>query len=154
MAEYTPNYQLHQWAVRDGIRREELNEALAKIDQALAGKVEQADISDDFADIRSTLSSLAFRSKVICGTYTGTGEGEKKVTTFESPAAVLVESTNGKRSGSGSGAYGGMATSLFSCGSGDTLTVQVDGAGFKVFQKPGYAETNQLNMVYRYIAII
>lgn len=152
MATTTPYYGLHQWTVRDGIRREELNEDLSKIDEALGTKVNSGELSADFSVINSAIEELEGRTKVIYGTYFGDGTESRNIYIEFTPRAILVESTNGKRSGSGSGAYGGMATLAHTCGSGDTTAVAVIPSGFTVFQKGGYAETNQTNAVYRYVA--
>lgn len=155
MAETTPNYGLHQWTVRDGIRREELNEDLAKIDEALAEKAESSAVNSELSELESRLQTLqmtlAVRLQVVYGDYTGDGSASRTILLSKKPMIVLVESENGKRSGSGSGAYGGMATQLVTCGRGDQMIVEVISGGFRVFQKTGYAETNATGMVYRYL---
>ena len=155
MAETTPNYGLHQWTVRDGIRREELNEDLAKIDEALAEKAESSAVNSELSELESRLQTLqmtlAVRLQVVYGDYTGDGSASRTILLSKKPMIVLVESENGKRSGSGSGAYGGMATQLVTCGCGDQMIVEVISGGFRVFQKTGYAETNATGMVYRYL---
>lgn len=154
MAETTPNYGLHQWTMRKGLKREELNEDLMKIDEALAEKADAADAADSLNTIIRDVTALKNRRILLCGQYVGTGESEYKVFMLYDPVAVLVESQNGKRSGSGSGVCGGMATRTYTCGSGDHLLIEVLTEGFKVFQKTGYSETNQAGHVYRYFALV
>lgn len=156
MATYTPYYGLHQWVPEDNFLRTDFNEDLLKIDTALRGlessKASSSSMSSQMSSVNSSISSLQSRLEVRVGTYTGNGAANRTISLGVTPEAVLVESHHGKRDGSGSGAYGGMATRSVTCGSGDSLTVEVVSGGFRVFQKTGYAETNSSNTVYRYLA--
>ena len=163
MATYTPNYGLHQWVPEDQFLRTDFNEDFKKIDTALGQKADQSSMSSSvssiqnsmnsqFSSVNSAINSLKGRLEVRVGTYTGNGASNRTISLGVTPEAVLVESHHGKRDGSGSGAYGGMATRSVTCGSGDSLTVEVVSGGFRVFQKQGYAETNSNGTVYRYLA--
>lgn len=151
MATTTPYYGLHQWTVRDGIRREELNEDLLKIEEALGEKAFEEPVNRNFLAHNSRIHSLEERIQVTYGKYTGDGASSRTITLSDTPRAVLIEHYNGKRSGSGSGNYGGLATDACSCGGSHTSIEIVDG-GFCIHQQPGYTEVNQNGNTYCYLA--
>ena len=63
MANYTPNYQLHQWAPEDKFLRTDFNEDLNKIDTAL----------DKLAQAEQLLEGKINECRLYTYTYTGTG---------------------------------------------------------------------------------
>lgn len=130
----TINYQLSQWAKSDRVLMEDFNSDNAKIDAALAAK-----------------------SRVITGTYTGTGKDNREIALGTRPKAVLVCTEYGVMWTSG-GVYGGLALDgTPTKARTDTGTVYslvtITDTGFKLRQ-PGnsYIQGNASNTVYHYIA--
>ena len=130
----TTNYQLNQWAKSDRVLMEDFNSDNAKIDAALAAK-----------------------SRVITGTYTGTGKDNREIALGTRPKAVLVCTEYGVMWTSG-GVYGGLALDgTPTKARTDTGTVYslvtITDTGFKLRQ-PGnsYIQGNASNTVYHYIA--
>ena len=62
MADYTPNYGLHQWVPEDQFRRVDFNEDFAKLDTALRDledtKADSASVDSRFAAIDNSLSAM------------------------------------------------------------------------------------------------
>ena len=93
MANYTPNYQLHQWEPQDPFLRTDFNQDLQKIDSAL----------DTLADKDQTLQeSLTNQAAAIaklgnCSierfTYRGTGD-EQTTIQFDSPPTLFLVTGN------------------------------------------------------------
>lgn len=110
MANYTPNYGLHQWESGDHFQRTDFNTDFAKIDTAIKqSEVTAATRSDQIAAVAEA------KCRVVAGIYTGTGG----VQTFDLggyPFAVLVEIETGSRSTPDSGAYAGLAVRGGGCG--------------------------------------
>lgn len=130
----TTNYQLNQWAKSDRVLMDDFNADNAKIDAALAAK-----------------------SRVITGTYTGTGKDNREIALGTRPKAVLVCTEYGVMWTSG-GVYGGLALDgTPTKARTDTGTVYslvtITDTGFKLRQ-PGnsYIQGNASNTVYHYIA--
>ena len=130
----TTNYQLNQWAKSDRVMMDDFNADNAKIDAALAAK-----------------------SRVITGTYTGTGKDNREIALGTRPKAVLVCTEYGVMWTSG-GVYGGLALDgTPTKARTDTGTVYslvtITDTGFKLRQ-PGnsYIQGNASNTVYHYIA--
>ena len=130
----TTNYQLNQWAKSDRVLMEDFNSDNQKIDAALAAK-----------------------SRVITGTYTGTGKDNREIALGTRPKAVLVCTEYGVMWTSG-GVYGGLALDgTPTKARTDTGTVYslvtITDTGFKLRQ-PGnsYIQGNASNTVYHYIA--
>ena len=130
----TTNYQLPKWEKTDRIQMKDFNDMTATLDAALAAK-----------------------SRVITGTYTGTGKDNREIALGTRPKAVLVCTEYGVMWTSG-GVYGGLAldgtpTKVRT----DTGTVYslvtITDTGFKLRQ-PGnsYIQGNASNTVYHYIA--
>ena len=130
----TTNYQLPKWEKTDRIQMKDFNDMTAALDAALAAK-----------------------SRVITGTYTGTGKDNREIALGTRPKAVLVCTEYGVMWTSG-GVYGGLAldgtpTKVRT----DTGTVYslvtITDTGFKLRQ-PGnsYIQGNASNTVYHYIA--
>lgn len=81
----TTNYQLPKWEKTDRIQMKDFNDMTATLDAALAAK-----------------------SRVITGTYTGTGKDNCEIALGTRPKAVLVCTEYGVMWTSG-GVYGGLA---------------------------------------------
>ena len=130
----TTNYQLPKWEKTDRIQMKDFNDMTAAIDAALAAK-----------------------SRVITGTYTGTGKDNREIALGTRPKAVLVCTEYGVMWTSG-GVYGGLALDgTPTKARTDTGTVYslvtITDTGFKLRQ-PGnsYIQGNASNTVYHYIA--
>lgn len=90
MANYTPNYQLHQWQPEDPFLRTDFNADLAKIDTAL-GKHDQLTAAHEVA-----IPKLG-NCKIFTASYVGTGTcGEDNPTTVTFPwtpqFAIIIDS--------------------------------------------------------------
>lgn len=130
----TTNYQLPKWEKTDRIQMKDFNDMTAALDAALAAK-----------------------SRVITGTYTGTGKDNREIALGTRPKAVLVCTEYGVMWTSG-GVYGGLALDgTPTKARTDTGTVYslvtITDTGFKLRQ-PGnsYIQGNASNTVYHYIA--
>lgn len=130
----TTNYQLPKWEKTDRIQMKDFNDMTATLDAALAAK-----------------------SRVITGTYTGTGKDNREIALGTRPKAVLVCTEYGVMWTSG-GVYGGLALDgTPTKARTDTGTVYslvtITDTGFKLHQ-PGnsYIQGNASNTVYHYIA--
>ena len=130
----TTNYQLPKWEKTDRIQMKDFNDMTAALDAALAAK-----------------------SRVITGTYTGTGKDNREIALGTRPKAVLVCTEYGVMWMSG-GVYGGLALDgTPTKARTDTGTVYslvtITDTGFKLRQ-PGnsYIQGNASNTVYHYIA--
>ena len=86
MAQYTPNYGLHQWEPGDNFLRTDFNQDFAKIDAAVK------QVSDTKAD-KSALTALETvlngKAAFVTGTYTGNGTTRTVALGFR-PSMVLV----------------------------------------------------------------
>ena len=130
----TTNYQLPKWEKTDRIQMKDFNDMTATLDVALAAK-----------------------SRVITGTYAGTGKDNREIALGTRPKAVLVCTEYGVMWTSG-GVYGGLALDgTPTKARTDTGTVYslvtITDTGFKLRQ-PGnsYIQGNASNTVYHYIA--
>ena len=130
----TTNYQLPKWEKTDRIQMKDFNDMTAALDAALAAK-----------------------SRVITGTYAGTGKDNREIALGTRPKAVLVCTEYGVMWTSG-GVYGGLALDgTPTKARTDTGTVYslvtITDTGFKLRQ-PGnsYIQGNASNTVYHYIA--
>ena len=130
----TTNYQLPKWEKTDRLMMDDFNADNQKIDAALAAK-----------------------SRVITGTYAGTGKDNREIALGTRPKAVLVCTEYGVMWTSG-GVYGGLALDgTPTKARTDTGTVYslvtITDTGFKLRQ-PGnsYIQGNASNTVYHYIA--
>ena len=131
---HTTNYQLPKWEKTDRIQMKDFNDMTATLDVALAAK-----------------------SRVITGTYAGTGKDNREIALGTRPKAVLVCTEYGVMWTSG-GVYGGLALDgTPTKARTDTGTVYslvtITDTGFKLRQ-PGnsYIQGNASNTVYHYIA--
>ena len=131
---HTTNYQLPKWEKTDRIQMKDFNDMTAALDAALAAK-----------------------SRIITGTYTGTGKDNREIALGTRPKAVLVCTEYGVMWTSG-GVYGGLALDgTPTKARTDTGTVYslvtITDTGFKLRQ-PGnsYIQGNASNTVYHYIA--
>nr|WP_317326476.1 hypothetical protein [uncultured Flavonifractor sp.] len=83
MANYTPNYQLHQWTPEDKFLRTDFNEDLNKIDTALG----------EAAAAAAQVGKLG-NCQIVHVTYTGSGKTSRTQTFTGKPLVVMVARTN------------------------------------------------------------
>ena len=133
MADYTANYQLHQWQAEDSFLRADFNQDFQKIDAALAQK-----------------------NGVVFGTYTGDGAASQAVALGFSPKLLYTCTRDGKAGSSvGSGyCYGGLAAPGHPVKWGSETAVEITQNGFCVYRPHDYIRSNQQNTTYHYIAFI
>ena len=129
MANYTDNYQLHQWEAGDSFLRTDFNENFAKIDEALSGML-------------------------VFGAYTGNGEGEQFISLGFTPKAVITCTQSGAPGTLESHfyTYGGLAFREHPV-CGNSRAVAICEGGFTVAQTNSDIRTNQSSMVYYYAAL-
>lgn len=88
MANYTPNYQLHQWEPQDPFLRTDFNQDLQKIDTAL----------DTLADKSAALEAavaLCGNCKTECISYSGNGSSSTTISFVHKPLLFLIQGYNG-----------------------------------------------------------
>ncbi|WP_209342319.1 hypothetical protein [Flavonifractor sp. AGMB03687] len=83
MANYTPNYQLHQWEPEDPFLRTDFNQDLSKIDTAL-------DSLADKSALLETAVALCGNCTVEYHVYIGTGTGAAVHTFSALPLVIFV----------------------------------------------------------------
>lgn len=88
MANYTPNYQLHQWEPQDPFLRTDFNQDLQKIDTAL----------DTLADKSAALEAavaLCGTCKFECLSYNGTGAQTTTISFTHKPVFFIIHGNQG-----------------------------------------------------------
>lgn len=84
MANYTPNYQLHQWEPEDKFLRTDFNQDLSKIDTALDG------LADKSAALEAAVA-LCGNCELWTGSYMGNGTyGENSPNRLTLPAVPVL----------------------------------------------------------------
>lgn len=78
MAEFTPNYGLHQWQPADKFLRTDFNEDFKKIDTAVHAAKQSADS----------------KARIITGSYTGTGSGNVVINVGQSIKFLAIAPQN------------------------------------------------------------
>ena len=142
MASYTANYQLHQWEPADFFLRTDFNADFAKLDAALAGKADLADLAEKLG--------------AVTGSYTGDGTANRTVTLGAAPAAVFL------REDEDSGAILAVQNGAVLDEEGEVTMLAVTGQGFQitydayftgVSNKVREPYTNRPGITYRYLAL-
>lgn len=93
MANYTPNYQLHQWEPEDKFLRTDFNQDLSRIDTALDG------LADKSAALEAA-AALCGNCQIVSGSYMGSGQqgqANPNILTFNRIprlVAILPENTS------------------------------------------------------------
>lgn len=136
MANYTQNYQLHQWEPDDHFLRTDFNTDLEKIDDALGEK-----------------------SGIVTGTYNGNSSASQSVNLGFQPKAVLVMESSGlaaSTSGSTPQVYGGLA--LWNKpvqNTADKISLKLTTTGFTVYNYSDYdyIRINRSGSTYHYMAV-
>lgn len=156
---HTENYGLCQWEATDQVLRTEFNEDNQKVEDAMIGLVSQIKTKAN----QTTLDAVAATiPKIAVGTYTGDGNPKRTISLPFTPKAVFVNSYFGATYDYGSGLhyFGGLAVKggpLKWYSETDSIAfLEIVNGGFTVASQTAYSHTsctNQLNMVYYYLAI-
>ena len=83
MAEYTSNYQLHQWVPEDDFLRTDFNTDFQKIDAALAAKAAQS-------ALESVQELAEGKCRMIVGYYAGNNYNPRTINVGVTPTVLLV----------------------------------------------------------------
>ena len=91
MAQYTPNYGLHQWEPGDNFLRTDFNTDFAKIDEALQVKADKTAVAQkaDQSALEAVQTLAEGRCRVVTGSYMGTGKAGITVNLGGRPKAVI-----------------------------------------------------------------
>lgn len=74
MAQYTPNYGLHQWEPQDNFLRTDFNQDFAKIDTAIKGVETAAEAKKADKSALVQVKTLAeSKCRIVTGSYVGNG---------------------------------------------------------------------------------
>ena len=75
MANYTPNYGLHQWEPGDNFLRTDFNADFAKLDAALQAKADKTAVAQkaDQSALAAVQNLAEGRCRVVTGSYVGNG---------------------------------------------------------------------------------
>ena len=91
MANYTPNYGLHQWEPEDNFLRTDFNQDFAKIDAAIQGVADTADAKKADKSALAEVKGLAEgKCRVIPGRLVGDGEEYQDIPLGARPKAVFL----------------------------------------------------------------
>lgn len=80
MATYTEHYGLHQWEPTDDFLRTDFNTDFGKIDAAIHGKADGAEMQ----------TALAKKAEIVNGSYTGDGTRDRDIDLGFKPRMVLI----------------------------------------------------------------
>ena len=158
-SKYTKNYSLCQWEATDQVLRTDFNEDNKKVDTALNGLSTQMKTKADQTALNAVAATIP---KIAVGTYTGDGNQKRTIPLPFTPKAVFVNSYFGATYDYGSGLhyFGGLAVKggpLKWYSETDSISfLEIVSGGFTVASQTAYSHsscTNQLNMVYYYLAI-
>ena len=91
MAQYTPNYGLHQWEPGDDFLRSDFNQDFTKIDAALQSKADKTAMAQkaDQSALETVQALAQGRCRVVTGSYMGTGKAGITVNLGGRPKAVI-----------------------------------------------------------------
>ena len=133
-ANQTTNYQLNQWEATDQVLRTDFNADNAKVDAALAGKVDQAALDNLESAVDTLMGTTASLSathngRVYTSSYTGNGSASKTISFPARPMLVNIMGSSNwlcavQGSNVGSGGYlGGGGEAINVTWSGHSMTV-------------------------------
>ena len=166
MANYTPNYGLHQWIPEDVFVRTDFNTDLSKIDAGLKAAQDTANSAASAAATAQSTANTANtnaaaaqstangKTAIVTGSYEGDGKTSKTITLGFQAKAVLVTSQSGIVNTTYH-CYGGLALPGKPCYHRDMNAIEITSSGFKVAYKDEggtSVATNQSNTTYFYIA--
>ena len=90
MANYTPNYGLHQWEPGDNFLRTDFNEDFAKLDAAIKQVADtKADKKSTEAAVLALQTAVSQKLEIVTGTYTGNG-GTLNINLGFRPKIVII----------------------------------------------------------------
>ena len=172
----TNQYGLKQWEDYEGLLRGDLNQAMAGVDQALAGAIagvnqsvtaaaaqasqalaaETAARSNADAGLQGQVTALnTTKAELVIGSYVGDDAATREITLGFAPKAVLLEISIGARTTSGA-IYGGLVLPDLPLGyanKGVALALTQTGFQVKYTNSPDLLHTNRSDYNYRYIAV-
>ena len=93
MAQYTANYQLHQWEPQDTFLRTDFNQDFQRLDTALAGVRAVADGKVAPAALAAVEALANQKCRVIIGSYIGSGELTQTIALGVRPKVVVIDNT-------------------------------------------------------------
>ena len=91
MAQYTADYQLHQWESQDNFLRTDFSQDFAKIDAALASLKALTDGKVGMAALAAVETLANQKCRVVTGRYMGTGESYQIISLGFRPKVVVVD---------------------------------------------------------------
>lgn len=178
MASYTQHYQLHQWEPSDDFLRTDFNDDFKKIDAAIHdseeglrtdfdGEVSRLDaalssaqqtlrneFNGNLANVNTQIQNLEGKKvEMAIGSYVGNEAATRIISLGFTPRAVLVEKLTGMRL---SICEGGLAVTngpLMHNPNVAIPAIQIVTGGFQVAFKLYTSETNNNNVIYRYMAL-
>ena len=141
MANYTPNYGLHQWEPGDNFLRTDFNQDFAKIDTAIKALETATDAKvEGRVSPEQLAQALSVKLEAVLGSYTGDGERSQRIVLGYQPKFVAVMHSKW-----------GMA--FFFPGSGGT-TLWVNEDGFQALNSTvNDIHYNTKGVVYRYLLL-
>lgn len=91
MANYTPNYGLHQWEPGDDFLRTDFNADFAKLDAALQAKADKPALAQkaDQTALEDVQAIAEGRCRVVTGSYVGDGTNSKAINLGGRPKALI-----------------------------------------------------------------
>lgn len=131
MAQYTPNYGLHQWEPGDNFLRTDFNQDFVKIDTALQAKADKTALAQkaDQSALEAVQTLAEGRCRVVTGSYMGTGKAGITVNLGGRPKAVIFPHDS--------------VTSMVIAGN-NLHAISITGSGFTV-GVPNYMDSFQSN---------
>lgn len=141
MAQYTPNYGLHQWEPQDNFLRTDFNQDFAKIDAAVKSLEGAVDAKlDGKVGPAQLAEALSVKLEAVLGSYTGNGENSQKIVLGYQPKLVVIRHPK----------WG--ITTFFPGSGGDTLWTTED--GFQALNSSvNDIHYNTNRTVYRYLVL-
>ena len=142
MANYTPNYQLHQWEPEDPFLRTDFNQDLSKIDTALGS------LADKTTALEAAVA-LCGNCQIEAKTYTGNGSTTNKILFQQQPILFIIQGGAGIIIG-GQGSTATVAASGASTTSTvvDKVTTKWNGAELTLSNDNSYFCLNATNVIY------
>ena len=140
MANYTPNYGLHQWEPGDNFLRTDFNQDFAKIDTAIKALETATDAKVEGRGSPEQLAqALSVKLEAVLGSYTGDGSSSQQIVLGYEPKFVAVmHSVWGIK---------------FAFPGGWCDNVKVYNNGFTVINSSNTLQYNIQNVVYRYLVL-
>ena len=140
MAQYTPNYGLHQWEPGDNFLRTDFNTDFAKIDTAIKGVATASETQKADKSALAQVKTLAeSKCKIATGSYVG--NGTKQMVTLGARAKVMFIIF---------GMYTYMASESHS-----NFGLASEAQGFSITSSPNYnRDLNAAGSTFYYVALL